>query len=390
MADDQQQAPPQPADSSPSADARKPVVPAAAAPLPRMLGALPGDLRAKLRERLRGTFDQFFDTYLEPWYLRRQQFAKQQPDKTLDYYYEARWALEQLYSPFSDAKRNPVKAFEKHYVIPKAEPNGPVDPVDGLPIVPTSMCTPFHAKDSATLLQVGRDNVAKMRTVLRDGKAKGGDGDLSPDSRILDFGCYCGNMMRALGEFTDEGEVWGADLDGDPVTWAMTHLTPKYRFMFTSSSAHLPFEDRYFDLIYCGSVFSHIEAPDAWLAELSRILRPGGQLYVTMIDKPALAKYIKEWPDVSIAREATGFMTKEQLESDYAQMVINRSPWQHAIFDREFFLNKARQTFDVVSVAPFVYSYQTAVLLTKRDTARRRPAANTQAEIKPAGATAGV
>ena len=346
-------------------DGRAPGMPSKP-PLPKWLRSFPQGLRVKMRERLRNTFEHFFDAYLEPWYLKRQRFAQQQPDKTMDYYYEARWALEQLHSPFSDAKRNPVQPFKKHYVLPKADPNGPKDPYDKLPAVPIELCTPFRSNSSEEFLKVGRDNVKNMRELLRDG-----GGDLKPDARILDFGCYCGNMMRALSEFTEKGEVWGADLDGDPVTWAMLHLTPKFRFLFTNSAPHLPFEDRYFDLIYCGSVFSHIEAADAWLAELSRILRPGGRLYVTMIDKPGLERYITDWPDVSLSQEAVAFTTPEQRSSDYAQMVINRSPWQHAIYDREFFLNKCRATFDVVSVTPFVYSYQTAVLLKKRDTSRK-------------------
>lgn len=334
-------------------------------PTPKWLRVIPSGLRIKLKEKFRHSADRFFDTYLEPWYLRRQQFARQQPDQPLSYYYEARWALEQLHSPFSDAKRNPIKPFQKHFVLPKPNPNGPKDPVDGMPEVPMELCTPFHSKSSADFLKIGRNNVSNMLDIL-----KFGGGELPKDARILDFGCYCGNMMRALAPYTEQGEVWGADLDGDPITWAMLHLTPRFRFLFTNSSPHLPFEDRYFDLIYCGSVFSHIEAPDAWLAELARILRPGGRLYLTMIDKPGLDTYIKDWPDLSISKEAVAFMTPEQLKSDYAQMVINRSPWQHAIFDREFFLNKCRACFDVISANPFVYSYQTAVLLRKRDTAR--------------------
>ena len=51
-------------------------------------------------------------------------------------------------------------------------------------------------------------------------------------------------------------------------------------------SPHLPFEDRSFGLVYCGSLFTHIDdLAEAWLAELHRVLRPGGRLYFSIHDQ---------------------------------------------------------------------------------------------------------
>jgi SAM-dependent methyltransferase len=42
-------------------------------------------------------------------------------------------------------------------------------------------------------------------------------------------------------------------------------------------------EDRFFDLVYAFSVFTHIdEWETAWLAELRRVLKPGGVAYLTI------------------------------------------------------------------------------------------------------------
>jgi SAM-dependent methyltransferase len=63
-----------------------------------------------------------------------------------------------------------------------------------------------------------------------------------------------------------------------------------------------PFPADRFDLIYAFSVFSHLSEPvhEAWLGELSRILRPGGLLVVTtrereFIESPHPCERIRGW-----------------------------------------------------------------------------------------------
>ena len=52
---------------------------------------------------------------------------------------------------------------------------------------------------------------------------------------------------------------------------------------------YLPFEDRYFDVIYAGSVFTHIDDfAQTWFLELRRVLRAGGTLYVTIHDRHSI------------------------------------------------------------------------------------------------------
>ena len=44
----------------------------------------------------------------------------------------------------------------------------------------------------------------------------------------------------------------------------------------------LPFRDAAFDLVVCRNVLDHVESPPRVVAELARVLRPGGLLYVGM------------------------------------------------------------------------------------------------------------
>ena len=100
-------------------------------------------------------------------------------------------------------------------------------------------------------------------------------------SRFLDFGSSSGRVLR---HFPRAGvaESYGVDLCIQDVEWARLHL-PGVVIVQGLSTPPTPFEDHFFDLIYAGSVFTHIaEFEDSWLCELRRILKPGGLAYMTI------------------------------------------------------------------------------------------------------------
>lgn len=131
-------------------------------------------------------------------------------------------------------------------------------------------------------------------TTMRDLCAKHGL-PLVDGLRILDFGCGTGRVLRHLVDITESGEVWGADLDSERIDWCRANLTPPFRFITTDTAPHLPFEDNYFDLVFAGSVFTHItDQDDAWLMELRRITRPGGLLYLSVIERDMIESVLSQ------------------------------------------------------------------------------------------------
>lgn len=106
---------------------------------------------------------------------------------------------------------------------------------------------------------------------------------LSSIHKMLDWGCGAGrNTVHFLLD-PDVAEVYGCDIDRESVAWCREHL-PAGTFEVVQPEPPMPFDDASFDLVIGCSVFTHLgERTQAqWLAELSRVLAPGGLLVASV------------------------------------------------------------------------------------------------------------
>jgi len=95
--------------------------------------------------------------------------------------------------------------------------------------------------------------------------------------RLLDWGCGCG---RVTAHFLMEpviAEVFGCDVDREAVQWCSDHLKPG-KFSRIAPRPPTPYEGSIFDVAVGISVFTHLarDVQNAWLAEMARIIAPGG------------------------------------------------------------------------------------------------------------------
>ena len=189
--------------------------------------------------------------------------------------------------------------------------------------------------------------------------------------RVLDLGCAAARMLRFYPYSSDKSELWGADVEARHISWCQQHLGSPFLFFTTTTSPHLPFEDNYFDLIYCGSVFTHIsDLADAWLLELRRVLRKGGYAFITISDKATMDLLFTKYRDL---KEGVGFadiMVRFDKETsirakDYAWFSFERDPYSHVFYDSQYLVEKWSRFAKVVSVTPEAYGYQIAILLQK-------------------------
>jgi SAM-dependent methyltransferase len=109
--------------------------------------------------------------------------------------------------------------------------------------------------------------------------------DLSALGPVLDFGCGSGRIIRHFAGDAKEVRLYGVDYNRQLVDWCRTKL-PFATFSTNVAQPPLDFPAAMFGLVYAYSVFTHLpeDAQIAWRNEMARILRPGGYLWLTVLN----------------------------------------------------------------------------------------------------------
>jgi ubiquinone/menaquinone biosynthesis C-methylase UbiE len=185
--------------------------------------------------------------------------------------------------------------------------------------------------------------------------------------RVLDLGCGAGRMIRHLEPYADGANIWGVDISAEHILWCKRNLSPPFHFATNTKVPHLPFEDRSFDLVYCGSVFTHIDdMADSWLLELRRVLSADGRLFVTIHDEHTMALLGGAYESSPLAGLKRHPLFEKAQAEDFSLLAIGRDDRSQVFYKREEFLRMAAPSFEVLSVTEEAYFYQTAVLLRRR------------------------
>jgi ubiquinone/menaquinone biosynthesis C-methylase UbiE len=102
--------------------------------------------------------------------------------------------------------------------------------------------------------------------------------------RILDLGCGTGTLAVMVGELEPDAEIVGLDADAEMLSQAEAKAREAglpVRFD-EGRSDELPYEDQSFDRVLATLFFHHLsdEAKERAIAEVARVLVPGGELHV--------------------------------------------------------------------------------------------------------------
>lgn len=125
-------------------------------------------------------------------------------------------------------------------------------------------------------------------------------GGLKPDDRVLDIGCGVGRMAIAMTRYLKTGSYDGFDIVKTSIDYCEQAITPKhpnFRFrhadiqnsnynrhgVIRPADFRFPYPDRAFTFVFLTSVFTHMqrEEVEQYLAEISRVLAPGGRVVAT-------------------------------------------------------------------------------------------------------------
>lgn len=232
---------------------------------------------------------------------------------------------------------------------------------DDLPLPPTDQRNQYYDNRHYEYWLSGR---ADMDAVLS------GVSGLPEKPTIFELGCGSGRVLRhAESSLGRPCTMIGADIEEHHVGWVNYHLWPRMTAILCRYDPPLPLADNSVDLILAFSVFTHIhEFETAWLMEMQRILRPGGQFYATVHDeftwreldtvKPST---YGQHPVVQTARERSrelearlqviwGFRTHKLVDVFHPQSYI-RSVWG--------------RFFHIEEIATLRHYSQTGVLMRK-------------------------
>jgi ubiquinone/menaquinone biosynthesis C-methylase UbiE len=108
---------------------------------------------------------------------------------------------------------------------------------------------------------------------------------LDKKDKIIEIGCGAGGLCRKLARIVTEGGVVGTDISEgyiERLRWSMERddSAPKNLVFRHGSAENIPYPDSTFDHAVSAGSFSFWSQPERGLAEVGRVLKPGGKLHI--------------------------------------------------------------------------------------------------------------
>ncbi len=116
------------------------------------------------------------------------------------------------------------------------------------------------------------------RAIIARVRARSGQQPLA----ILDVGCGTGVFASRIRVASPRSTVWGLDLVSAMLNQgrARWRSDPEHLVAVQGDSERLPFPAGSFDVVTCANSFHHYPHQDRTVAEMYRVLKPGGRLFL--------------------------------------------------------------------------------------------------------------
>ena len=120
------------------------------------------------------------------------------------------------------------------------------------------------------------DSPSGRRRAARRSEIFAREGGLRPGQRALEVGCGTGVFLEAAA--TTGADIVALDLSADLLAQARARVGAAGKVRLSLGNAEqMPFRESSFDAVYGSSILHHLNI-DAALAEVRRVLRPGGRI----------------------------------------------------------------------------------------------------------------
>ena len=100
---------------------------------------------------------------------------------------------------------------------------------------------------------------------------------------VLDIGCSSGIITSLLANYA--GRTIGIDIDAEALRLARNESHRSNLDFLVMSGSTLDFPPESFDLVICNQVYYWLDDPDRLMAEIFRVLKPGGACFFASVNK---------------------------------------------------------------------------------------------------------
>jgi SAM-dependent methyltransferase len=132
-------------------------------------------------------------------------------------------------------------------------------------------------------------------------------------TKVLDVGCAFGYGTVAIASGC-EGKRWVAGVERDELNIRIACRAYPWLPMVQADATTLPFPDESVDAVLILDVVEHLEDPEAVLAEVRRVLRPGGSLVLSVPHRGIFAAIDSNNAYTSLRRRFPFFLPLEPCE----------------------------------------------------------------------------
>jgi SAM-dependent methyltransferase len=196
--------------------------------------------------------------------------------------------------------------------------------------------------------------------------------------RYFDFGCASGRVIRHFAAQTNISEIWASDINARHIRWLCEFMPHRVIPMANFALPTFPIADQSIDLVSAFSVFTHIDTFETcWLAEIRRILCPGGVAYLTIHNEDTWSslREVVDDPENRLVRamiRVDGETPLKILGPLPQNRIVYRTtelgPYRAQVFhSNDYVRNVWGRFLDVLEILPRHHGRQAVVILRKKN-----------------------